>query len=410
MVITHSQVNKFLDGESIFRMNSGKMKINISNGTSSEKEEVLLNCGDGLLDAGALKDCQNATCFLYCNTQETTKNATGFFASIEIQEKEYHVIVTNNHVFSSKEEAMNGVARFYYEGNMQGADARLRPDLLFYTDKVLDYTIMGCDHDQIENTFCINPIKFESEQDLKVGDNVFIFQHPRGETKKFSYEAISRIELPFVYYNADTDVGSSGSCVLRNLKLVALHSKGSDVLKFNKGVLCSEILNHLNHGKYTLPNHLCQHNDCSKSSKNTDILPPASYESAGDSSKRKSTTGDSRLEPSSKVQRLSSSDEIMDQDICKSTCTIEITETLLDELSKDIIDCWKSLGRKLEVKNSKLMAIHRDHVNYEDVREKAFAMLVSWKDSCVDATAHHLKSKLVEQGKVATANQYFPVV
>jgi len=223
------------------------------------KEVLLSSCGDGLLDTGALKDCQNATCFLYCNTREIS--ATGFFAAIEIEDEKYHVIVTNNHVFSSKEEAMSGVASFYYERNMQFVDSRLRPDLLFYTDKDLDYTIIGCDHDQIENTFCINPIKFEYEKDLIVGDNVLIFQHPRGETKQFSYKAITAIECPFVYYNADTDDGSSGSCVLRNLKLIALHSKGIDALKCNKGVLCSEILNHLNHGKYTLPKPLSQHTD-----------------------------------------------------------------------------------------------------------------------------------------------------
>ena len=114
--------------------------------------------------------------------------------------------------------------------------------------QVLDYTIIGCDADTIENRFCIDPIEFTEEDPLSIGDDIFIFQHPKGDTKKFSYQKISRIERPYVYYNADTDIGSSGSVVLRKFKLIAVHSKGSDLLQYNKGTLCSEILHHLRTG------------------------------------------------------------------------------------------------------------------------------------------------------------------
>ena len=114
--------------------------------------------------------------------------------------------------------------------------------------QVLDYTIIGCDADTIENRFCIDPIEFIEEDPLSIGDDIFIFQHPKGDTKKFSYQKISRIERPYVYYNADTDIGSSGSVVLRKFKLIAVHSKGSDLLQYNKGTLCSEILHHLRTG------------------------------------------------------------------------------------------------------------------------------------------------------------------
>jgi len=114
--------------------------------------------------------------------------------------------------------------------------------------KVLDYTIIGCDSDTIENRFCIDPIDFKEEEPLNTGDDIFIFQHPKGETKKMSYQKISSVKRPYVYYNADTDIGSSGSVVLRKFKLIAVHSKGSDILQYNKGTLCSEILHHLRTG------------------------------------------------------------------------------------------------------------------------------------------------------------------
>ena len=49
---------------------------------------------------------------------------------------DHKVIVTNNHVLNSKEEASYAVARFHYEGRLPGADIRLKPDILFHTHKV----------------------------------------------------------------------------------------------------------------------------------------------------------------------------------------------------------------------------------------------------------------------------------
>ena len=91
------------------------------------------------------------------------------------------------------------------------------------------------------------PIDFVEEPDVEKGDEIFIFQHPRGRPKEFSHEQIMVVERPFVYYKADTDTGSSGSPVLRNLKLLAVHHKGREG-EYNKGTLCSEILKHLNSG------------------------------------------------------------------------------------------------------------------------------------------------------------------
>lgn len=64
------------------------------------------------------------------------RRGTGFFATLKIADTEHHVIVTNNHVINNKEDAANAVARFHYEGNLPGADARLMPDVLFYTEEV----------------------------------------------------------------------------------------------------------------------------------------------------------------------------------------------------------------------------------------------------------------------------------
>lgn len=90
----------------------------------------------------------------------------------------------------------------------------------------------------------------ETEPELTKGDVIIIFQHPKGRAKECSVEKILHVEKPFVFYQADTETGSSGSPVLTTtgLKLIAVHHKGSDELGYNKGTLCSEVLMHLKTG------------------------------------------------------------------------------------------------------------------------------------------------------------------
>lgn len=94
----------------------------------------------------------------------------------------------------------------------------------------------------------ILPIKYLQQPEGKVGDDIFIFQHPMGKPKQFSYEKIICIEHPYVYYIADTSKGSSGSPVLWKLQLMAIHLAGSEQDQYNKGTLFSAIINDLHIG------------------------------------------------------------------------------------------------------------------------------------------------------------------
>ena len=90
----------------------------------------------------------------------------------------------------------------------------------------------------------------EPEPELRKEDSILIFQHPKGRGKEYSQDRISNIEKPFVFYQADTETGSSGSPVLTTvgLKLIAIHHKGSEEGGYNKGTLISEVLMHLEKG------------------------------------------------------------------------------------------------------------------------------------------------------------------
>ena len=86
---------------------------------------------------------------------------------------------------------------------------------------------------------------------------------------------------------------------------------------------------------------------------------------------------------------------------------VELTECMLEDLAKDVASYWKHLGRKLRVPNSKIERIHKDHHNYDDITEKAFAMLLEWKESSMRNTTKDLYGVLVEYGKVDTARRHF---
>ena len=87
----------------------------------------------------------------------------------------------------------------------------------------------------------------EPEPELRKEDSIMIFQHPKGRQKEYSQDKITNIDKPFVFYQADTETGSSGSPVLTTvgLQLIAIHHKGSEEGGYNKGTLISEVLMHL---------------------------------------------------------------------------------------------------------------------------------------------------------------------
>ena len=79
----------------------------------------------------------------------------------------------------------------------------------------------------------------------------------------------------------------------------------------------------------------------------------------------------------------------------------------LQSLARDIISDWKRLGRELEINHKDIMKIHKDNINYDDIEEKAFAMLVRWVElKAENATYRTLKAALVSIGLVSTAQKH----
>ncbi len=155
---------------------------------------------------------------------------TGFLVSPQL-------LITNNHVLSSRQEASSSHVEFNYQLGLDGKPLTsvffdLDPNTFFITDELLDYTLVavkrvnrsGADLSHFGWYRLI-----EAEGKIIIGESVSIIQHPSGELKQVALRENQLIDvLPnFLHYQTDTAPGSSGSPVFNDQwEVVALHHSG----------------------------------------------------------------------------------------------------------------------------------------------------------------------------------------
>ncbi|XP_044183591.1 uncharacterized protein LOC122964156 [Acropora millepora] len=333
--------------------------------------EVLFSSkSDGLQPYSKLKELAGAVCYIEATSTDPQSNeeyqieGSGFYCKVTLDGSVCYGVITNHHVLESREDCNRGYATFFYEGSENRLRVKLSPSNIFRTHPYLDYTFVGISEDDIGKIHPdVQPIDMKTAPEPTEGDQVIIFQHPQGRPKEFSGDKILHVEKPFVRYRADTDKGSSGSPVVTTtgLKLIAVHHGGKAELGYNRGTLCSEILVHLRTGTYRQDKEVHEG------------APPA---------KRANRSQDEST---------------------RSARTVEV----LEDLSLDIIPYWKSLGHKLKVPNEKIDEIHLDNVQYPGVKQKAFQMLMVWRELRSDvAKVTELSRALIALGKNRTEMKY----
>jgi endonuclease G, mitochondrial len=150
------------------------------------------------------------------------------------------LLMTNNHVLRSIDDALAAEAQFDYQENSSGDllpvhAFRLDPKSFFVTDKTLDFTIVGITEVSAKGQLIsgypwmrLNPTLGKAEN----GDPLNIIQHPRGGLKQIALRNNEVIDIPagkpdFLYYTTDTEPGSSGSpCFNDQWEVIALHHSG----------------------------------------------------------------------------------------------------------------------------------------------------------------------------------------
>jgi endonuclease G, mitochondrial len=152
------------------------------------------------------------------------------------------LLITNNHVLRSEDDAKRSVAEFNYQLTDAGVPLPverfgLKPDVFFLTDKDLDFALVAVEPHSAAGTpltsFGYCPL-IAAEGKIIVRDPVNIVQHPKGELKQIAIRNNTLLDLPedpgldkFAHYETDTEQGSSGSPVFNDQwEVIALHHSG----------------------------------------------------------------------------------------------------------------------------------------------------------------------------------------
>ncbi|MBT2511438.1 endonuclease [Streptomyces sp. ISL-98] len=154
-------------------------------------------------------------------------HGTGFMVSPSL-------LMTNNHVLRSPEEAGRAVIEFNFQAGLDGVPLvpvtfALEPQRFFATDRDLDFSVVAVAgvSQQGAQLADFNWLFLDAAQGKVIlGEFVNIIQHPNGEPKQLALRENQIVDLldQFAHYATDTAPGSSGSPVFNDQwEVVALH-------------------------------------------------------------------------------------------------------------------------------------------------------------------------------------------
>lgn len=162
---------------------------------------------------------------------KTVSHGTGFLISPSL-------LLTNNHILSSKDLCKRSIAQFNYEDDdnfnpRQVVNFKLDPDLFFYNNEKLDFALVAVKPNALDNS-PLSKFRFvkliEGTGKAVIGDFVTLIQHPNGEKKQIAIRENRVVDLPsdnYIHYMADSTGGSSGAPVFNDMwQVVALHHAG----------------------------------------------------------------------------------------------------------------------------------------------------------------------------------------
>jgi len=158
--------------------------------------------------------------------------ATGFMISPRL-------LLTNEHVFGSADEAEPSIAEFNYRLDIAGRPEpsyqfRLRPDLFFFNNELLDFALVAVEGSSVDQgvplrRFGYHRLIAESGKGL-IKEWMTIIQHPAGARRQFAIrenQCVEDRDPDVIWYMSDTAQGSSGAPVLNDsFQVVALHHSG----------------------------------------------------------------------------------------------------------------------------------------------------------------------------------------
>jgi endonuclease G len=152
------------------------------------------------------------------------------------------ILMTNHHVLADTEKARQFGVRMNYQRDLESNidpyfEYKFDPDAVFFTDKALDFTIVGVK--PVDNMKRIPLSEFgylkllEQRGKIENGEFCTLIQHPDGKPKQtamFENQILFMGHDEFILYSTDSSFGSSGAPVFNyQWVVVALHHAGVPV-------------------------------------------------------------------------------------------------------------------------------------------------------------------------------------
>lgn len=190
--------------------------------------EAVVNTSDFLginyLDSGVEAQRAVGRVRIYSPEGDLLGYGTGFLVSPRL-------LLTNNHVLPTKDEAAASKIEFNYQDGPGGLPLQpvlfdLDPETFYLTDEHLDFSLVavGAGEEDLRPFGFLQLIGKQGK--LVLGEFVTIVQHPGGGPKQIALRDNRVVDMfdDFVHYETDTKRGSSGSaCKNDQWEVVALH-------------------------------------------------------------------------------------------------------------------------------------------------------------------------------------------
>ncbi|MHA2345502.1 MAG: DNA/RNA non-specific endonuclease [Candidatus Hodarchaeales archaeon] len=219
-----------------------KSPLEIDTGRAAERRAIL-NTYDSLglerilvkndflninyLDCGILASKSIGRIQVRDDAKRIVFHGTGFMVSPTL-------LLTCNHVLSSPDECTNSLVNFNYEDDIHFipkpiASASFDPSQFFYTDIMLDFTLVAVQPNTHNGTplteYGFLKLIMDSGKAL-IGECVTIIQHPNGSTKQIALRENQVVDVfdNYIHYETDTAKGTSGAAVFNDQwEVVSLH-------------------------------------------------------------------------------------------------------------------------------------------------------------------------------------------
>jgi endonuclease G, mitochondrial len=152
-----------------------------------------------------------------------------------------NLLLTNWHVFKTKEDVADSEIQFFYELGLTGNPTRsicfkLRPDVFYYSNQELDYCFVAVNNVDVEQKKNLHELVGYVFLDPGLGklgneeeEAMNIIHHPDGDYMQLSIREniFTKITPTTIWYKSDTAPGSSGALVFNDQwQVVALHHMG----------------------------------------------------------------------------------------------------------------------------------------------------------------------------------------